>query len=158
MSGNVSRIKAIDNILNRKPMFAKTPEKLEQMWASNVFNLAKMQASLPKTVFKSIKNTIVTGEKLDPSVADAVATAMKDWATAKGALYYAHVFYPMTNLTAEKHDGFISVQGDGNVISEFSGKDADTICPRAFRQLSITGFHIKRLKSLNRLEKLIFAE
>jgi glutamine synthetase len=122
MSGNAARIKAIDNILNRKPVFAKTPEKLEQMWASNVFNLGKMQASLPKGVFKSIKNTIVTGEKLDPSVADAVATAMKDWATSKGALYYAHVFYPMTNLTAEKHDGFISVQGDGNVISEFSGK------------------------------------
>ena len=121
MSGNAARIKAIDNILNRKPVFAKTPEKLEQMWASNVFNLGKMQASLPKGVFKSIKNTIVTGEKLDPSVADAVATAMKDWATSKGALYYAHVFYPMTNLTAEKHDGFISVQGDGNVISEFSG-------------------------------------
>lgn len=81
-----------------------------------------MQASLPKGVFKSIKNTITTGEKLDPSVADAVATAMRDWAMGKGAMYYAHVFYPMTNLSAEKHDGFISVQGDGNVISEFSGK------------------------------------
>jgi glutamine synthetase len=92
------------------------------MWAENVFNLSKMQASLPKAVFKSIKKTIVTGEKLDPSVADAVATAMRDWAMSKGALYYAHVFYPMTNLTAEKHDGFISVQSDGNVISEFSGK------------------------------------
>jgi len=92
------------------------------MWAENVFNLSKMQASLPKAVFKSIKNTITTGERLDPSIADAVATAMRDWAMAKGALYYAHVFYPMTNLSAEKHDGFISVQGDGNVISEFSGK------------------------------------
>jgi glutamine synthetase len=92
------------------------------MWAENVFNLSKMQASLPKAVFKSIKNTITSGEKLDPSIADAVATAMRDWAMSKGALYYAHVFYPMTNLSAEKHDGFISVQGDGNVISEFSGK------------------------------------
>jgi glutamine synthetase len=81
-----------------------------------------MQASLPKNVFKSVKKTIVTGEKLDPLVADAVATAMRDWATSKGALYYAPVFYPMTNLSAEKHDGFISVQGDGSVISEFSGK------------------------------------
>ncbi|ELR98205.1 glutamine synthetase III [Gloeocapsa sp. PCC 73106] len=122
MSGNDARVQAVHDITNREPMSMKTPEKLEQMWATNVFNLAKMQASLPKAVFKSIKNTIITGEKLDPSVADAVAMAMKDWATAKGAMYYAHVFYPMTNLTAEKHDGFISVQGDGNVISEFSGK------------------------------------
>ena len=79
-------------------------------------------ASLPKDVFKSVKNTIQTGGKLDVSIAGAVAAAMKDWATSKGALYYAHVFYPMTNATAEKHDGFISVQGDGTVITEFTGK------------------------------------
>ncbi|MEB3267233.1 MAG: glutamine synthetase III [Leptolyngbya sp.] len=122
MSGNAARVKAIQQIVNREPMTPKSPARLEDIWAENVFNLSKMQASLPKSVFKSIQKTIVTGEKLDPAVADAVATAMRDWAMAKGALYYAHVFYPMTNLTAEKHDGFISVQGDGNVISEFSGK------------------------------------
>jgi glutamine synthetase len=122
MSANAARVQAIHQITNREALPAKPPERLEEMWAENVFNLSKMQASLPKAVFKSIKNTIVTGEKLDPSVADAVATAMRDWAMSKGALYYAHVFYPMTNLTAEKHDGFISVQGDGSVISEFSGK------------------------------------
>ena len=122
MSGNAARVQAIHQITNRAAMQPKPPERLEEMWAENVFNLSKMQASLPKAVFKSIKKTIVTGEKLDPSVADAVATAMRDWAMSKGALYYAHVFYPMTNLTAEKHDGFISVQSDGNVISEFSGK------------------------------------
>jgi glutamine synthetase len=81
-----------------------------------------MQASLPKDVFKSVKSTVQTGGKLDVSVAGAVAAAMKDWAISKGALYYAHVFYPMTNATAEKHDGFISVQGDGSVITEFTGK------------------------------------
>jgi glutamine synthetase len=122
MSGNEARVQAICQILNREPKPPKAPERLESIWAENVFNLSKMQASLPKTVFKSIQKTIVTGQKLDPSIADTVATAMRDWAMAKGALYYAHVFYPMTNLTAEKHDGFISVQGDGNVISEFSGK------------------------------------
>ena len=122
MGGNAARVQAIHHITNRKPMMPKTPERLEEIWAENVFDLKKMQASLPKAVFKSIKNTIMTGEKLDTSVADSVATAMRDWATAKGALYYAHVFYPMTNLTAEKHDGFISVQGDGSIISEFSGK------------------------------------
>jgi glutamine synthetase len=122
MSGNAGRAQAIHKIVNRDLMPPKAPERLEEIWAENVFDLTKMQASLPKAVFKSIKKTIVTGEKLDPSVADAVATSMRDWAMAKGALYYAHVFYPMTNLTAEKHDGFISVQGDGRVISEFSGK------------------------------------
>lgn len=122
MSGNEARVQAVHQITNRVLMPPKPPESLEKIWAENVFNLSKMQASLPKAVFKSIKNTIVTGEKIDPSVADAVATAMRDWAIAKGALYYAHVFYPMTNMTAEKHDGFISVQGDGQVISEFSGK------------------------------------
>jgi len=122
MSENPGRLQAIHQIVNRQPIAPKRPERLEDIWAENVFNLSKMQASLPKAVFKSIKKTITTGEKLDPSVADAVAMAMRDWAMAKGALYYAHVFYPMTNLTAEKHDGFISVQSDGNVISEFSGK------------------------------------
>lgn len=122
MSGNASRVQAINYITNRDAIPTQPPESLEDIWAENVFDLNKMQASLPKAVFKSIKKTIVTGEKLDSSVADAVATAMRDWAMSKGALYYAHVFYPMTNLTAEKHDGFISVQGDGKVISEFSGK------------------------------------
>ncbi|MEL7502065.1 MAG: glutamine synthetase III [Cyanobacteria bacterium J06554_6] len=122
MNGNAPRIQAIAQITNRESMPSKMPERLEDLWATNVFNLSKMQESLPKAVFKSVKKTIVTGDKLDPSVADAVAAAMKDWAMSKGALYYAHVFYPMTNQTAEKHDGFISVQSDGNVISEFSGK------------------------------------
>jgi len=122
MSGNAGRVQAIYEITNRNTMPTQPPERLEDIWAENVFDLNKMQASLPKAVFKSIKKTILTGEKLDSSVADAVATAMRDWAMSKGALYYAHVFYPMTNLTAEKHDGFISVQSDGKVISEFSGK------------------------------------
>jgi len=122
MSGNKARVQAVHQITNRELMPPKASERLEEIWAENVFNLSKMQASLPKPVFKSIKNTIVTGERLDPSIADAVATAMRDWAMSKGAFYYAHVFYPMTNLSAEKHDGFISVQSDGNVISEFSGK------------------------------------
>lgn len=122
MSGNAARVQAIQQIVNKQLMPPKAPAALSDIWAENVFDLSKMQASLPKAVFKSIKKTIVTGDKLDPSIADAVATAMKDWAMSKGALYYAHVFYPMTNLTAEKHDAFISVQSDGSVISEFSGK------------------------------------
>ncbi len=122
MSGNESRLQAIYEITNREPMPSAAPASLEDLWATDVFNLAKMQERLPKTVFKSVKKTIQSGAALDPSVADTVATAMKDWALSKGAKYYAHVFYPMTNATAEKHDGFISVDSDGVAISELSGK------------------------------------
>jgi glutamine synthetase len=116
------RVQAVSQITDREPLPSKVPQRLEALWATDVFTLSKMQASLPKDVFKSIKKTIQTGGKLDVSVAGIVASAMKDWATSKGALYYAHVFYPMTNATAEKHDGFISVQSDGSVLTEFSGK------------------------------------
>ncbi len=122
MSGNESRLQAIYQITNREPQPKKAPKRLEELWATDVFTLSKMQECLPKSVFKSIKKTIQTGEPLDISVADAIALAMKDWAISKGALYYAHVFYPLTNATAEKHDGFISVQSDGSAISEFAGK------------------------------------
>lgn len=117
-----TRVQAISQVTDRKPLPSKLPQRLEALWATDVFTLSKMQASLPKDVFKSVKNTILTGGKLDVSIAGTVAAAMKDWATSKGALYYAHVFYPMTNATAEKHDGFISVQSDGSVITEFTGK------------------------------------
>ncbi|GAL91330.1 MAG: glutamine synthetase type III [Microcystis wesenbergii TW10] len=117
-----TRVQAISQVTDRKPLPSKIPQRLEALWATDVFTLSKMQASLPKDVFKSVKNTILTGGKLDVSIASTVAAAMKDWATSKGALYYAHVFYPMTNATAEKHDGFISVQSDGSVITEFTGK------------------------------------
>jgi glutamine synthetase len=122
MSGNESRVQAISQIVNRQLTPAKPPKRLEDMWATDVFSLSQMQERLPKNIFKSVKNTIQTGQTLDPSVADVVAVAMKDWAISKGALYYAHVFFPLTNSTAEKHDGFISVQSDGSVISEFAGK------------------------------------
>lgn len=122
MSGNESRMQAIYQITNREPMLPKASKRLEDLWASDVFTLAKMQESLPKDVFKSVKKTIQTGEPLNISIADSIAVAMKDWAISKGALYYAHVFYPLTNGTAEKHDGFVSVQSDGSVISEFAGK------------------------------------
>jgi glutamine synthetase len=122
MSNNEGRLQAVRDIVSREPKPPKAPPSLNAIWAENVFTLDKMQASLPKHIFRSVKKTIVSGEAIDISIADAVATAMRDWAMSKGALYYAHVFYPMTNLTAEKHDGFISVQSDGRAISEFSGK------------------------------------
>ena len=120
--GYESRTQAIYQITEREPTIAEDPSRLEDIWATDVFSLSKMKQCLPKGVFKSLKKTIQTGEAIDTSIADMVASAMKDWAISKGASYYAHVFYPMTNATAEKHDGFISVQSDGTAISEFSGK------------------------------------
>ena len=92
-----------------------------QFYGSNVFGAKVMKEMLPKEIFKSLKKTIKTGEKLDAAVADAVAAAMKKWAISKGATHYTHVFYPLTGLTAEKHDSFLSPDGEGGVITEFSG-------------------------------------
>jgi len=117
-----SRLQALQTIQARAVTPVTSPARLDELWASDVFSLAAMQSALPKAVFKSLQRTITRGGKLDTSVADVVAQAMKDWATSRGALYYAHVFYPLTNLTAEKHDGFIAPQSDGSVISEFTGK------------------------------------
>ena len=82
------------------------------------FSLAEMQKRLPKPIFKSLKKTIESGAKLDANAADVVATAMKEWAIEKGATHYAHVFYPLTGLTAEKHDSFLSPTPDGRAIAE----------------------------------------
>ena len=120
--GYESRTQAIYQITDREPIPVGPPSRLEDLWAVDVFSLNKMKQCLPKAVFKSLKKTIEAGEQLDVSIADTVATAMKDWAISKGASYYAHVFYPMTNATAEKHDGFISIQSDGSAIAEFAGK------------------------------------
>ncbi|MFN7739417.1 MAG: glutamine synthetase III [Cyanobacteriota bacterium] len=117
-----ARLQALQTILQRPATAVEPPAPLEEIWASDVFGLEAMRSALPKGVFRSIQRSIREGSKLDPSVADVVAQSMKDWATARGALYYAHVFYPLTNLTAEKHDGFISPQSDGKAIAEFSGK------------------------------------
>jgi glutamine synthetase len=116
------RLAAIHTIQERPAAATAPTTPLQELWASDVFDLAKMKAALPKDVFKSVQRTVKEGGKLDMSVANVVAQAMKEWATGRGALYYAHVFYPLTNSTAEKHDGFISVQSDGSTISEFTGK------------------------------------
>jgi glutamine synthetase len=91
-------------------------------FGANVFSLSVMKTRLPKDVFKSLKRTVESGQTLDPKIADVVASAMKEWALSKGATHYAHVFHPLTGLTAEKHDAFYNPDGDGGVIAEFSGK------------------------------------
>ena len=94
-----------------------------EQFGVDVFNEETMQQRLPKNVFKALKKTIAEGKELDSSIADIVANAMKDWAIEKGATHYTHWFQPMTGITAEKHDSFISPNGDGTVIMEFSGKE-----------------------------------
>ncbi len=93
------------------------------LFGSMVFNDDAMQARLPKEIYKALKKTIVQGTHLELDVANAVANAMKDWATEKGATHFTHWFQPMTGVTAEKHDSFISPSGDGRIIMEFSGKE-----------------------------------
>jgi glutamine synthetase len=119
---SAARLAALSTIQARQPVSTPPVQKLDEIWAADVFTLSRMKAALPKDVFKSVQRTIQTGSKLDVSVANVVAQAMKEWAVSRGALYYSHVFYPLTNATAEKHDGFIAPQGDGTAIAEFTGK------------------------------------
>ncbi len=97
--------------------------KVPELFGSMVFNESVMKERLPKDVFKALKSTISEGTALDPTVANIVANAMKDWAISKGATHYTHWFQPMTGITAEKHDSFITPGAEGAVIMEFSGKE-----------------------------------
>jgi len=123
MIGTTVRQQAISAVAEYK-LKAKTNGSgpPEAIFGQNVFGLAAMRAHLPKEVFRSLKKTIEAGATLDPSIADVVAAAMKDWAATKGATHYAHIFYPLTGATAEKHDSFVNPDGEGGAISEFSGK------------------------------------
>lgn len=98
-------------------------ENVTDYFGINVFNDVVMRERLPKSVYKTFRNTIQDGEPLDLAIADSIACAIKDWAIEKGATHYCHWFQPMTGITAEKHDSFIAPTGDGRVIMEFSGKE-----------------------------------
>ncbi|MDB5355970.1 MAG: glnA 2 [Phycisphaerales bacterium] len=96
---------------------------VSDLFGVNVFNEAVQRARLPKPIFKALQKTIKQGAALDPLIADAVATAMKDWAMEKGATHFTHIFQPMTGATAEKHDSFLSPTDDGAALTEFSGRE-----------------------------------
>ena len=98
-------------------------ERIPEIFASQVFNEDVMRERLPKDVYKSLLNTIANGKEIDAGIADVVAGAMKDWAIEHGATHFTHWFQPLTGVTAEKHDAFLSPVGDGKVIMEFSGKE-----------------------------------
>jgi len=121
MSGNTTRSAAIEAITNRRPLSVEAPQPLSDIWACDVFNSAKMEQYLSKSAFKAMKNTLQTGAPLDAATADIVAAALKDWALSKGVKFFSHIFYPMTNATAEKHDGFIIADADRHAITEFTG-------------------------------------
>ena len=120
----IARKNAVQAIQGRTPVetsvdYTRTP--LAEVYGSNVFNREVMRSVLPKQVYKAVVRCLDFGERLDPTMADVVANAMKDWAVSRGASHFTHWFHPMTGLTAEKHDSFLS-STDGNTLVEFAGK------------------------------------
>jgi glutamine synthetase len=120
----LARKNAVQAIQGRTPVetsvdYTRTP--LAEIYGSNVFNREVMRSVLPKPVYKAVVRCLDFGERLDPAMADVVANAMKDWAVSRGASHFTHWFHPMTGLTAEKHDSFLS-STDGNTLVEFAGK------------------------------------
>jgi glutamine synthetase len=121
MSRSESRAQAVFEITTGQPVSVAKPKSLEEIWAADVFTLVKMEDALSKSAFRAMKQTMETGAPLDAAVADDVAAAMKSWALSKGANYFAHVFYPLTGASAEKHDSFIVTDPSGKAITEFNG-------------------------------------
>src|SRR5262245_50847469 len=121
-----TRQKSIDSIANTEYDLNQIDFRatsFKDLFGALVFSEEVQKARLPKPVFKALQRTIKQGVPLDLSIADAVASAMKDWALEHGATHYTHLFQPMTGLTAEKHDSFLSPTGTGTAIAEFSGKE-----------------------------------
>ena len=126
MKGSTIRLEAVSNIASRAATESTvnfSDESPETVFGSNTFSLTEMEKALSPEAFKSIKDTIGEGKKLDESIADDVAEAMKNWAISKGATHFTHIFYPLTGYTAEKHDSFYDPSPDGTAaISNFKGK------------------------------------
>ncbi len=120
------RQEAIESIATTKHSLQRVNFKethIKDLFGEYVFNEAVQRERLPKPIFKALQKTIKQGAALDPAIADAVASAMKDWAIEMGATHFTHLFHPMTGLTAEKHDSFMQPSDDGLAILEFSGKE-----------------------------------
>ncbi len=137
MSKNTGRNSAIQAITSYRaeaaPLnFAET--RPTEIFGCNVFNDRVMRERLPRDVYKSLHKTIAFGERMDPSIANTVAAVMKDWAIEKGATHFTHIFYPLTGQTAEKHDSFLTPDGNGGVIAEFS---QEILSPLQFLYLSL---------------------
>ncbi len=124
MSLGTARHDAILSVIrwrSESPSINYLEKTAEVLFAENVFNEDQMRKRVPKDVFRRLQQTIQIGEPLPPEVANVVANAMKEWAIERGATHYTHWFHPLTGLTAEKHDSFLSPTSDGKAITEFSG-------------------------------------
>jgi glutamine synthetase len=122
---NYARVSAIQDIAELPPVASSydyKSERVESIYGINVFSIEKMEARLPKSIFKSLKAAINQGEKLPIEISDVVAASMKDWALERGATHYAHIFHPLTGATAEKHDSFYEPEGQAVTMASFAGK------------------------------------
>ncbi|NNL16739.1 MAG: glutamine synthetase type III [Flavobacteriaceae bacterium] len=115
------RFFAIQESFNRNPNVIKETKRRSELFGSNVFNETIMRQSLTKQAYHSVLNSINKGKKIDRSIADQIAYAMKDWALSKGATHYTHWFQPLTGATAEKHDAFFETTQEGSAIEKFGG-------------------------------------
>lgn len=118
-TGNQGRLWAVAEASKRTPRTIETGNKASDYFGCNTFSVKVMAEKLPKAVFKSLQQTIKAGKKLDPSISASVAHAVKEWAIEKGATHYTHWFQPNTGITAEKHDAFLTIDGDGQAIERF---------------------------------------
>jgi len=118
----IKRRDILKQIASRGPAEVSPGKSLYEIWATDVFDLAKMKSVLPKPVFKSLEQTVESGVPLEKGAADEIAAAMRNWAISHGAKYYSHVFHPLTGATAEKHEGFIAINRAGEIVTEFSSK------------------------------------
>jgi glutamine synthetase len=117
------RFSALKELFNRMPLEVKLQTKnVSDYFGINVFDLPKMEQYLPKGAYTVVKTAIVEGKSLSRQIADQVATGLKAWAIERGATHYTHWFHPLTDGTAEKHDGFIAFGDNGRAIASFSGE------------------------------------
>lgn len=119
MSSN--RFKALGDLSDRKPIFNSTEQRVSQFFGENVFDLAKMRAYLTEEAYASVMDAMNNGARIERSIADQIAAAMKDWSLAKGVTHYTHWFQPLTGSTAEKHDAFFNPIDGGRAIEQFEG-------------------------------------
>ncbi len=126
MNNSTKRHGAVQAISDTQPVGGKVNYRgshVREVYAEHVFSESVQRQRLPKDVFKKLQKTIKAGDELDPTIADSVALAMRDWAIEHGATHFTHWFQPMTGTTAEKHDSFVTPTGDGDILAQFSGKD-----------------------------------
>ena len=116
-------IKGIRSWAMNEGRVIQTPAQVDKVFGVRVFNDQVQQARLPKAAYKALRDTMMNGTALDISTADAVATALKDWAVENGASHFTHWFQPLTGITAEKHDAFYGPTDDGKSMAEFRGKE-----------------------------------